>query len=78
MSEIDSTYKKVLIWHYTKGSGLKIFKSHFCATINSYHSWNSFFENNCINQRAVGGSENLGGQIEFQLVVDERTSSPGP
>ena len=29
-----------------------------------------------MNQRAVGGSENLGGQIEFQLVVDERTSSP--
>ena len=37
--------QKVLMWHYTKQSGLKIFKSHSYVTINSYDSWKSFFEN---------------------------------
>ena len=77
MSEIDSTYKKVLMWHYTKGSVLKFFKSHSYATINSYHSWKSLFENICLNYKTVGGSDDLRGQVEFQLVVNERTSGPG-
>ena len=73
MSEIDSIYRKSS--HVTLHKGVR-FENFQVATINSYHSWKRFFENIGKNYSAIGGSENLGGQVEFQLVVDERTSGP--
>ena len=79
MSEIDSTYKKFSC-DITQSSQAWKFSSRILMQPSTHMILERAFLKICLclNYKTVGGSENLRGQIEFQLVVDEWTSGPSP